>query len=338
MTLEQKIIAKRLGIVAAALTVVIAILYFVYSPKEEVAGPAASKGKVYPAGQTKSIAGIYHTGIWSVDSNATGRWEGPTLDTYITLGKAGDIPVTGTWDTADGPSVGNFSNGVFTLLINGHPQVFNFGGPGDIPVTGDWNGDGRTKIGVFRKGFWLLDYNGNGKWDGQAVDKQVALGGTPGEVPIVGDWNGDGKTDLGVYRPDSTFALDGNGSLGWDKDDRLFAFGMPGDKPLVGDWNGDGRSKIGVFHNGFWTLDYNGNFKWDGLTEDRFVALGGVAGDVPVLGDWNGDGRTKVGVYRGTTWFLDSDGNGKYEKTDKIWYFGLPGDIPIAITPLHVKK
>ncbi len=334
MNQEQATIAKRLGIVAVVLLLVIGVVYFIYSPKEQ---PVVTK--LYPAGQKKAIAAVFRDGRWSVDSNATGRWEAVAGgDSELVLGKTGDIPLSGTWDIADGPSIGVFRDGVFTLLINGRPQTFNFGGPGDIPVVGDWNGDGRSKIGVFRKGFWLLDLNGNFKWDGTPVDKQVILGGTPGEIPVVGDWNGDGKTDCGVYRKDSIFALDMNGNGAWDKEDSLFGWGAPGDIPLVGDWNGDGRSKIGVFHSGFWSLDLNGNQKWDGVGKDQFIALGGVPGDLPVAGDWNGNGRTKVGIYRQGIWYLDTDGNGLLDKTDKSWIFGLSADVPIVLAPLAAKK
>ena len=113
--------------------------------------------------------------------------------------------------------------------------------------------------------------------------------------------------------------------------------GQKGDVPIVGDWNGDGRSKVGVFRKGFWSLDYDGNLAWDGA-KDRFIALGGNPVDIPVVGDWNGDGRTKVGVYRQTQWLVDYDGNGLFDKNDKVWNFGLAGDIPLAITPTRSKK
>ncbi len=333
MNEEQKTIAKRLGIVAAILATVVLVIYFVYSPKEEAV--ATGPAKVYAPGN-KSVAGVFRAGTWYTDAKGNGKWD-EKANVVIQTGKAGDTPLTGTWETAVGPSVGSFSNGVFTLVIGGKAQIFTFGDPGDTPVIGDWNGDGRSKIGVFRKGFWRLDYNGNGKWDGTSIDRLVALGGTPGEIPVVGDWNGDGKTDLGVYRTDFTFAIDNNGSGGWDKDDKIFSFGHPNDVPIVGDWNGDGRSKVGTFKAGFWSLDYDGDQRWD-TSKDKFIALGGVAGDVPVMGDWNGDGRTKVGIYRQNVWILDSNGNGVHDKTDITWNFGLPGDIPMALTPLRVKK
>jgi hypothetical protein len=333
LTQEQKTIAQRLGIVAGVLLVLIAVVYFIYSPKEQ-----ASK-QIYPAGQKKSIAAVFRAGAFLVDSNGTGRWEGPPADTLLPVGNPGDIPLTGTWDLAEGPSVGVYRDGVFTLIINGRPQKFNYGLPGDLPVVGDWSGDGRSKIGVMRKGVWMLDLNGNFKWEGNGIDRQLSLGGLPGEIPLVGDWNGDGKDDVGVYRPDTAFfAIDANGNNVWDKDDKFFAWGQPGSTPIVGDWNGDGRSKIGTFRDGFWTLDLNGNTIWDGVGKDQFIALGGVAGDLPVVGDWNGNGRSKVGIYRQGVWYVDTDGNGTLDKADTTWFFGNPTDFPMVIAPVHTKK
>lgn len=331
MTEEQKTIAKRLGIVAGSLAVIILIFSYAYSPAKVSPGNST---KVYAAG-TRPVVAVYRSGTWFVDTNGNDRWDQDS-DFSLAVGKPGDTPISGTWDVAEGPSVGSFKNGVFTLVVSGKIQVYSFGMAGDVPVVGDWNGDGRSKVGVFRNGYWVLDYNGNGVFDGPEVDRQFPVG-TVGDTPIVGDWNGDGKTDVGVYRPDGYFALDVNGSMGWDKDDKLFAIGQPGGLPIVGDWNGDGRSKVGIFNKGFWVLDYNGNQKWDGAVIDKFTALGGVAGEIPVMGDWNGGGKIKLGVYRQTQWFLDTNANDGYDKGDRTIIFGIAGDIPAVIAPLRKK-
>lgn len=54
---------------------------------------------------------------------------------------------------------------------------------------------------------------------------------------------------------------------------------------MTGDWNSDGSDEIGSFANGFWAIDYNGNYQWDGVVSDRFAAFGG-SGDLPVVGNW----------------------------------------------------
>ena len=48
---------------------------------------------------------------------------------------------------------------------------------------------------------------------------------------------------------------------------------LAGYKPVVGDWDGTGKDKIGVEKDGFWAIDYNGNYVWDGAVTDRFAAF-----------------------------------------------------------------
>ena len=54
-------------------------------------------------------------------------------------------------------------------------------------------------------------------------------------------------------------------------------------------WNGTGTTKIGTFHpnQGWWILDFNGNFIWDGTPSDKLFPWGSP-GNTPVVGDWNG--------------------------------------------------
>jgi len=70
---------------------------------------------------------------------------------------------------------------------------------------------------------------------------------------------------------------------------------VTGDNPVVGDWDGTGKDKIGSEKDGFWAVDYNGNYVWDGAVIDRFAGFGQTA-DKPVIGDWNGDGKDKIGM------------------------------------------
>ena len=89
-------------------------------------------------------------GLWELDLNGNGKWDGCRVDKCL------------------GP----------------------FGQPGDLPVAGDWNATGTANIGVFRPstGEWLLDLNGNGKWDGCNVDKCLTGFGQAGDLPVVGNW------------------------------------------------------------------------------------------------------------------------------------------------------
>jgi len=272
-----------------------------------------------------AMPGTFLNGVWQMDMNGSRFWEGPAIDRQMSLGEAGDIPVTGDWN-GDGPMKGGiFRAGLWVIDYNGNgiwdsgDRYFYLGQAGDIPVVADWNGDGRTKAGIFRAGLWVIDYNGNFIWD--SGDHFFYLG-QGGDVPIVGDWNGDGRTKAGVFR-DGLWVIDYNGNFQWDSGDRFFYIGQAGDKPLLGDWNGDGRTKGGVFRDGLCVIDYNGTFQWD--SGDRFFYVG-QAGDIPVVGDWNGDGRAKVGTFRGGNWLFDLSGNG----TAVSAVFGAPNGVPVV--------
>ena len=272
-----------------------------------------------------AMPGTFLNGIWQMDMNASRFWDGSAIDRQMSLGEAGDIPVTGDWNGDGRMKAGVFRGGLWVIDYNGNgiwdsgDRYFYLGQAGDIPVVADWNGDGRTKAGIFRAGLWVIDYNGNFIWD--SGDHFFYLG-QGGDIPIVGDWNGDGRTKAGVFR-DGLWVIDYNGNFQWDSGDRFFYLGQAGDRPVLGDWNGDGRTKGAVFRDGLWVIDYNGNFQWD--SGDRFYYVG-QAGDIPVVGDWNGDGRAKVGTFRAGNWLLDLSGNG-----NGVWsVFGAPNGVPVV--------
>jgi probable HAF family extracellular repeat protein len=91
------------------------------------------------------------------------------------------------------------------------------------------------------------------------------------------------------------------------------------------------QSEVGAYDGGYWVLDQNGNFMWDGTSVDKLIFWSlGRPGEIPVYGDWNGDGRTKIGLYVDGTWLLDYNGNGIWDgpNVDKLVYFGGPGYTP----------
>jgi hypothetical protein len=243
--------------------------------------------------------GVFRDGFWILDANGNYQWDG----------------------TGDGKDV-----------------VAGFGMAGDTPVTGDWNtavaGD---KIGIFRDGTWLIDYNGNNAWDGS--DKVTYLG-QAGDVPVIGDWDSTGDKKIGIFR-DGFWILDGNGNYQWDGtgsgNDIVAGFGMAGDVPVTADWRGTGQDKIGLFRNGFWILDGNGNYQWDGTGSGNDIVAGfGQAGDVPVVKDWNGDGAPEIAVFRASAgqWIIDYNGNYQWDGTgtgnDVVATLGQTGDVAVA--------
>ena len=91
--------------------------------------------------------GIYRQGMWYLDLNGNGVWDGCQGDGCL------------------GP----------------------FGGmEGDVPVVGDWTGTGITNLGIYRQGMWYLDLNGNGIWDGCQVDGCLGpFGDGPPDNPVI---------------------------------------------------------------------------------------------------------------------------------------------------------
>jgi (2Fe-2S) ferredoxin len=154
-------------------------------------------------GTGKTKVGVYQNGVWYLDLNGNGTWEGTPTD-----------------------SLYYFGGGVVNA----------------VPVTGDWTGDGKTKIGIYADGIWYLDLNGNGAWDGTPTDGLYFFGGgVTGAVPVTGDWNGTIKTKIGIYVPtNGEWFLDTNGNGAWDGTpvDGLFYFGggLPGTSPVAGKW------------------------------------------------------------------------------------------------------
>jgi hypothetical protein len=198
-------------------------------------------------GNGTDAAGIFRPsqGLWVLDYNGNGRWDGPTIDRAILLGQNGDTPVVGDWNGDGRTKVAVFRSGLWVLDYNGDglwngpgiDRAFSLGQSGDIALIGDWNGDGREKAGVFRpsQGLWVQDYNGDGLWNGPGIDRGFTLGQN-GDIPIVGDWNGDGREKAGVFRsPQGLWVLDVNGNGSWDPagGDRAFNLGQSGDRPLA---------------------------------------------------------------------------------------------------------
>jgi hypothetical protein len=138
-------------------------------------------------------------GMFFLDENGNGIWDGCNIDRCLSFGMSGDTPLLGDWD-----------------------------GGGRIKV-----GTVRPSEAVV-----YLDYNGNGMWDGCIIDRCLQFG-LPGDILLVGDWDGTGSTKLGAFRPsNATFYLDVNGNGIWEGCgiDQCFQVGLSGDTPLVGKW------------------------------------------------------------------------------------------------------
>jgi D-alanyl-D-alanine carboxypeptidase len=202
--------------------------------------------------KTDGVA-IFFKGVWYIDTNGNGMWDGAATDTLYP----------------------DFGHGLSDAM----------------PVTGDWDDTGVVRVGVFSNGSWYLDMKGDGVWDGGVVDKVIPnFGqGLPNAIPVTGDWNGSGTTKIGVFSNGSWY-LDMKGDGVWDGGvvDKVipnFGQGLPNAIPVTGDWNNSGTTKIGVFSNGSWYLDMKGDGDWDGGAVDKVILDFGTRlnGAIPVI-------------------------------------------------------
>ena len=132
-------------------------------------------------------AGVFN-GVWSLDVNANGTFDGPAIDKSFQFGTTGDIPIVGDWDGdgKDGIAIFRPSSGVWYFDYNldtGVDNSFRYGGSTDQIMKGDWDGDGIDGIAIFRpaSGYWYFDYNLDG-----VVDKAFRYGGSADQI-ITGD-------------------------------------------------------------------------------------------------------------------------------------------------------
>jgi murein DD-endopeptidase MepM/ murein hydrolase activator NlpD len=75
-------------------------------------------------------------GIWALDYNGNGKWDGTSIDRLYAFGSSTDQPVVGDWNGDGKDDLGNYKG----------------------------------------NGIWAVDYNGNGKWDGTSIDRLYAFG------------------------------------------------------------------------------------------------------------------------------------------------------------------
>lgn len=181
-------------------------------PADDIKGPFGGLPQDVPIAGRWSLAdtsdniGIYRDGMWFLDADGDGLWNGALDLTRGPFGGApGDVPVVGDW-VGDGITrIGIYRSGSW-FLDNGNGTFDGcglfpaqdrclgpFGGaPGDIPVTGIWTnvvGDTIHKIGIYRGGKWFLDFDNSGTFTACGAEACVdAFGGAPGDIPITGRW------------------------------------------------------------------------------------------------------------------------------------------------------
>ncbi|HEX4128473.1 MAG TPA: SdrD B-like domain-containing protein [Pirellulales bacterium] len=144
--------------------------------------------------------------------------------------------------------------------------------------------------------------------------------GMGGATPIAGDYNGDGRTDVGVFMEGEWYVdLNGNGT--WDKDDLWARLGERDDLPVTGDWDGDAKTDIAIYGRA-WPGDPNAIRHEPGLPNPDNQRVADRERNVPPRPHHATHGMREM---RRT-----SGGKVRSDVIDHVFYFGAPGDVPVA--------
>jgi hypothetical protein len=73
-------------------------------------------------GSGKTKIGVFRNGVWYLDMNGNGQWDGFAVDRAGQFGLPGDIPVVGDWDGSGKIKVGVYRSGAWYLDMNGNLQ------------------------------------------------------------------------------------------------------------------------------------------------------------------------------------------------------------------------
>jgi hypothetical protein len=251
-------------------------------------------------GLTDYALWIPSTGMFNVRSSKSAG----TVTSWA-LGQAGDIPLIGSWTSANSgesavyrPSTGTwyvrFQNGIITSYPWG-------GNAGDVPLIGAWTGRMRDEV-IFRPstGAWYIRFgDGSGNttifWGGGA--------GNTTDIPLVGNFGSNGgMVDQTIFRPTTGEWFVRDGKLGYEMGSFNWG-GGPGhtsDIPLIGAWSGQMRDAVAFRPStGMWYIRF-GN---DGSTTSLQF---GQYGDVPMVGNIFGHGMIDQILYRPSTgmWYV----------------------------------
>jgi PKD repeat protein len=98
-------------------------------------------------GGISSKIGYFNNGVWVLDYNGNGVWDGATTDRMIGWGTPGVTNIIGDWNGDGRTKVGYFDNGVWVLDYNGNEvwdgattdRMIGWGTPGVSPIIGKWS-------------------------------------------------------------------------------------------------------------------------------------------------------------------------------------------------------
>jgi hypothetical protein len=91
--------------------------------------------------------GLFRNGVWYVDYNGNGVWDGCVTDRCYSFGLAADTPITGDWNGSGFDKIALFRTGLWYLDYNGNgvwdgfavdKSYVNFAVSGGKPIAGRW--------------------------------------------------------------------------------------------------------------------------------------------------------------------------------------------------------
>ena len=190
-------------------------------------------------GSTDDRIGVYRNGLWLLDANGNGKWDGNGPDAEAHFGgDPADRAVAGDFDGDARDEIGVFRAGTWLIDLNhsgawdAGDAEFTFGQAGDQPVVGDWDGDGVADLGVRRGLVTHLDSDGDRAWSAGDTQVQRSDWALPAP-PVAGDWQGLGHDQLGVYE-DTLYKIDAPAPFPYPTN--RANYGAPGSLPVVGQW------------------------------------------------------------------------------------------------------
>jgi hypothetical protein len=97
-------------------------------------------------GDGRKKIGIYYNGLWYLDYDGNGVWDGGVNDKAYSFGWSGVTPLTGDWSGSGTTKIGIYTGGYWYLDYNGNgtwdgpsaDRGYIWGQSGDIPVVGAW--------------------------------------------------------------------------------------------------------------------------------------------------------------------------------------------------------
>jgi hypothetical protein len=254
------------------------------------------------------------TGVWYI-------LEDGQIETPVTFGQDGDVPVQGDFDGDGLTDFSVFRPGDSKTYITRSSDKSSYdvtlGAVNDLPAVGDFDGDGKTDVTLWRPSTYVWSFRLS------ASDTTItAQYGANNDKPLAGDFDGDGVSDKAYWRSSDHTFHSVNSS---DDEAQTVSMGASGNVPVCGDYDGDGKTDFALLAGNVWIIRSSSNGAISNTTWQ-------TAGDIAVHNDYDGDGKVDIAVWHpvsGVTetayWYIRQSS----DFTTRTEELGQPGDIPV---------